>query len=334
MAGTRDSNDAHSDEFQRIAQYFAPLTSGPENTGEAFGLRDDAALLDVPADQQLVLTKDMMAAGVHFFADDAPDLIARKLLRVNLSDLAGMGAVPVGYLLGLGVTPDIDDAWVAAFAEGLAADQQTFGVTLLGGDSIASPTDITLSLTALGQVAKGQALTRSGAQAGDVVYVSGTIGDAALGLLAVQGHLPDADDFLKQRYWLPQPRAALGPVLCGVAHAAMDISDGLLADLGHMAAASDVAIHLEQDAIPLSAAAQSALQADGGLWQTILTGGDDYELAFAAPPGAAVALENLAAQIDIPLTRIGHVAEGAGVQICDSDGRAPDFAQTGYRHFP
>jgi thiamine-monophosphate kinase len=322
------------DEFDIIAKYFAPLSRGSTAFGgESFGLTDDAALLDVPAGQQLVMTKDMLVAGVHFFADDAPDIIARKLLRVNLSDLAAMGAVPLGYLLGFGIIRDTDEAWIKGFTAGLARDQQAFNITLLGGDSVAAPHDMTFSLTAFGTVPSGQALTRSGAQAGDTLYVTGTIGDAALGLAALQGELEEAGAELIGRYHLPQPRLAIGARVRGVAHAALDVSDGLLADLGHMAQASGLAMHIEASRVPLSAAARGAVEKDARWLETAITGGDDYELVFAAPPEAEADIKNIASETGGNITPIGYCAKGEGVEITGPDGRALDFAQTGYNHF-
>ena len=326
--------DSQHDEFDIIAKYFAPLSSGSSSFGgESFGLTDDAALLEVPLGHQLVLTKDMLVAGVHFFADDAPDLIARKLLRVNLSDLAAMGAVPLGYMLGFGITRDTSEAWIKGFTDGLARDQQTFNITLLGGDSVAAPHDLTFSLTAFGTVPSGQALTRSGAQAGDTLYVTGTIGDAALGLAALQGELLEAGAELIGRYHLPQPRLAVGARLRGVAHAALDVSDGLLADLGHLGAAAGLAIHIDARQIPLSAAARAAVDKDERWFETAIAGGDDYELVFAAPPGVEEEVIRIASETGGIITPIGYCAKGEGVEITGPKGQVLNFAQTGYNHF-
>jgi thiamine-monophosphate kinase len=318
------------DEFNIIAKYFAPLSSG---FGESFGLTDDAALIDVPPGQQLVLTKDMLVAGVHFFADDAPDLIARKLLRVNISDLAGMGATPVAYMLGFGVPRDIDESWIKGFAEGLAQDQQEFSMTLMGGDSIATPHDLTLSLTAFGLVPAGKALTRSGARPGDTLYCTGTIGDGALGLAALKGDLADPDGFLANRYLVPQPRSATGPLLQGIAHAAMDVSDGLMGDLSHIAKASGVSIRVERDSIPLSAAARDVLLQDGQYWDAIIGGGDDYELVFSAAPESAANITQIMQETGVTISRIGYCAVGEGVELLGPDGQVLPIGQAGYNHF-
>ena len=219
-------------EFDLIARYFAPLAAGEAG---AFGLTDDAAVLTPSPGWATVTTADAMVAGVHFLPEDPPDLIARKLLRVNLSDLAAMGARPRAYLLTTAFPAAIDDAWLAAFTEGLAADQAEFGIHLLGGDTVSTPGPLTLSLMALGEARDGAVLRRSGAKPGDTVYVTGTIGDAALGLDSLRGHLsglgPRQAEYLAGRYRLPQPRMACGPRLLGLAHAALDVSDGLVGDL-------------------------------------------------------------------------------------------------------
>lgn len=320
-------------EFQRIAELFAPLT---EHRPEAFGLTDDAALLPpLTAGEQWVVTKDAMAEHIHFIGDESPALIAKKLLRTNLSDLAAMGATPRHYLLAVMLPPTIDDDWLAAFAAGLAEDQQRFGVSLLGGDSIAVASDkLSFSLTALGAI-KGTPLLRSGAQIGDVVCVSGSIGDAALGLADLQGRLDvrlsDTDKaFIRARYQLPEPRIALGKTLLGIAHAAMDMSDGLLADAAHMAAASNVAIELDADAIPLSKAGQSCWKAGRACQEIITGGGDDYELLFTLTEEKWALLQQCSS--NVVCTVVGRVKAGHGVTIRDASGHPIDFQQQGWQH--
>jgi thiamine-monophosphate kinase len=318
------------DEFGIIAKYFAPLTG---SVGETFSLTDDAALLDVPPGRQLVMTKDMLVAGVHFFVDDAPDLIARKLLRVNVSDLAAMGATPLGYLLGFGPTIGCDAAWIERFASGLAVDQQEFGMSLLGGDSVVVPHDMTFSITAFGLVPQGRCLTRSGAQAGDAIYITGTIGDGAVGLAAVQNKIADIDGYLARRYYLPEPRVSVGEQLHDVAHAALDVSDGLVADLQHMAVASGVLIGVTAADIPLSGAVRQLLEDDKVSMETIVTGGDDYELVFAAPPGLEQFIAQICKETGVDINCIGYCADGEGVEFVRPDGQVMDFARTGYNHF-
>ena len=316
-------------EFEFIAARLRPLAAG---TAGALDLQDDAALLDPPAGMTLVLTKDAMVAGVHFLTDDPPGAIAKKLLRVNLSDLAAMGASPVGYLLALARARETPETWLAGFCQGLAEDQAAFGIGLLGGDTVSTPGPLTLSLTAIGQLPKGQALRRSGARAGDDLYVSGTLGDGALGLRVLQGKLdppPAARDFLIGRYRLPQPRLALGQALRGLAHAALDVSDGLLADLGHILEASDVGAELWADQLPLSAAARDL----PGARDAALAGGDDYELLFTAPPERCDDVSALARRLDLPLTRIGQLKAEAGLRVLDAAGREIHSERTGWQHF-
>jgi thiamine-monophosphate kinase len=322
----------HLDEFERIARFFAPL-AGPG----ALGLLDDVALIDGPPGQQLVLTTDAIIAGIDYLPDDPPDLVARKLLRVNLSDLAAKGATPLGYLLTTVLPQSCDETWLAGFTSGLAQDQEEFAIALLGGDSSASTGPATLSLTALGTVAAGQAILRRGAEPGDLVYVSGTIGDSALGLRALRGTLaglaPGERDFLADRYHLPRPRLALGRQLVGIAHAMLDVSDGLVGDLNHLCVVSGVAAVLEAELVPLSSVARAALAQDKTLLSLVLGGGDDYELVFAAPPGAEKALAALAVSLALPITPIGRISAGSGVQVVDGTGRRIELGISGYRHF-
>lgn len=323
-------------EFDLIARYFAPLSAGMPG---ALGLQDDACTYAPPPGHELVLTVDALVAGIHFLTDDPADLVARKLLRVNLSDLAAKGAKPVGYLMTTAFTPETDEAWVAAFAKGLAADQQEFGVGLLGGDTIATPGPLSLSLTAVGTVPTGRALRRNGAKAGDVVLVSGTIGDGALGLKVLRHEFlelsGDERKFLADRYHLPQPRVALGQALMasGLVHAMMDVSDGLVGDLAHIAEASGMAATLRAADVPLSSAAAEILAEATDLLPLILTGGDDYELLLTAAPNDVPALLGLAAEIGTPLSVIGGIISGAGVHVVDRDGADMAMAAGGYRHF-
>ncbi len=320
------------DEFELIRRYFAPLAAGVPG---AVDLRDDAATLAVPADTELIVTTDAVVAGVHFLPDDPAELVAKKALRVNLSDLAAKGGRPTVYFMTLALSPSIDEAWVAAFARGLAEDQREYGVALAGGDTTATPGPLTITVVALGEIARGRALRRGGARAGDDVYVSGTIGDAALGLAAVKGELRAIDApsraFLADRYRLPRPRMTLGPRLLGLAHAALDVSDGLIGDLRHLAEASGVSADIDAALVPLSAAARNVLAAEPARMADVLTGGDDYEILFSAPSAASSALAALAREADVPLTRIGHLTAGRGVSVRGADGVA--MGRGGYRHF-
>ena len=315
-------------EFEFIARRLRPLATAPG----ALDLIDDAALLDPTPDKQLVLAKDAMVAGVHFLEGDPPGQIAKKLLRVNLSDLAAMGAAPLGYLLALARSREIADDWLAEFCAGLAADNAAFGIGLLGGDTVSTPGPLTLSLTAVGEVPKGAALLRSGARAGDDIWVSGTLGDAALGLKVLQGELEvavDARAALIAHYRLPQPRLALGQALRGVAGAAIDISDGLVADLGHILEASGVGAELRADQLPLSAAARDL----PGARDAALAGGDDYELLFTASPARRAEISALARRLGLPLTCIGQIRAGSDLSILDAAGQEIKVAKRGWQHF-
>ncbi len=323
-----------SGEFERIARYFAPLAA---DVPGALGLRDDCAFLELPEGQELVAKTDAVVEGVHFLPDDPPGLIARKVLRVNLSDLASKGAVPRWYMLTAAFRADHDDPWIAAFARGLAKDQAEFGVQLVGGDTVATPGPAMFSVTALGVVRATWGLRRGGAHAGDDLYVTGTIGDGALGLLARRGELaglkPRQRDHLIDRYRLPRPRVTLGHHLLGVATAALDVSDGLVADLGHLCETSRLAGVIEEERVPLSPAARAAMEMKPALIERVLTGGDDYEILFTAPASATKVLEHLAKDSRTPITRIGRVAAGKGVRVVDAAGKHRVLARGGWTHF-
>ncbi len=287
--------------------------------------------------QRLVVTADAIVAGVHYLPEDPPELIAKKLLRVNLSDLAAMGARPLHYLLTTALPAELGPEWIAEFARGLADDQRRFGVALLGGNSVATMGPAVLSLTAIGEVAAGGEIRRGGARAGDVIWVSGTIGDAYLGLGVLGGSYRELAAehraALTARFRLPEPRVALGPALCGVAHAMIDVSDGLLADLGHICETSHVAGSVEQAALPLSAAARAAAALDPSIIARLASGGDDYELLFTAPAEAAAQIRALSARQGLALSAIGRIEPGEGVRLVDAAGRAVAVEAAGYRHF-
>ena len=320
------------DEFQRIRRFYAPLAGSG-----GMGLLDDAALVDCRSGRQLVVTADAIVEGVHYLPDDPPDLVARKLLRVNLSDLAAMGARPLHYLLTTALPAAVGENWIAEFARGLEEDQRRFGVDLLGGDSVATPGPASFSLTAIGEVAAGMEVRRSGAQPGDLVWVSGTIGDSFLGLGARGGafrELPTehrAD--LIARFQVPEPRVELGQRLAGTAHAMIDVSDGLLADLGHICETSHVGAVVEPGRLPLSPAARLVLAAQPDIRLRLATGGDDYELLFSAANDAAEAIAALPAKLGVPITMIGRIDAGAGVRVIDEAGQTITVEAAGYRHF-
>ncbi len=311
-------------EFALIARHFRPL-AGPGS----LDLQDDAAVLDPPPGRELVLTADAMIAGVHFLPGDPPDLVARKLLRVNLSDLAAKGATPLAYLMTVSAPRDTPDAWFAGFAAGLAQDQREYGIALLGGDTTSTSGPIALSLTAIGHNARGQTVHRAGASPGDGVWVTGTIGDGALGLAVARGRLADPSGHLLSRYRLPQPR--LGLAIAGVASAGMDVSDGLVQDLGHICRASNLGAELEAELVPLSEPARAA----GPEWlNPCLTGGDDYELLLAVPPSHQAALRKAADAAGVPVTRIGWFRAGSPtVTLRGKDGAALPLTIGGWSHF-
>ncbi len=333
-------NDKKPDEFEIIARYFAPLAAAEPG---ALSLGDDAALLQPPPGRQLVVTTDSLSAGVHFPTDEAAPDIAARLIGVNLSDLAAMGAEPWAYTLSLALPEDGD--WNAgffeAFAEGLGRQQEIHSFHLVGGDTVATKGPLTLTLTAIGTVADGQALRRNGAAAGDHVYVSGTIGDAALGLKVLTGELTglpsNLEAYLLDRYHRPQPRVGLGGRLFGIASAAIDISDGLVADLGHLARASGGGASITLDRVPFSAAALAAIALDPALVEAAITGGDDYELLFTGPAPHVARIEDLSKEMDLALTRIGNIVGNGDnanpVRVVDEAGGEVSIKNGGYRHF-
>jgi len=318
MSGRRNNGD---DEFGEIARLFRPLTGGAPG---AFDLLDDAAIVPQRAGCDLVVTKDAIVEGVHFPAGEAPDLVARKLVRVNLSDLAAKTAEPFGCFLAVAWPARFGEPERAAFARGLGDDLQAFGVALLGGDTVSTPGPFTASLTAMGWVPSGGMVRRAGARAGDILAVSGTIGDGALGLAALRGEVEDVDGWFASRYRLPTPRLEHRDVLRAQARAAADVSDGLVADAGHIARASCLRVMLDLERIPLAPAARRWLHAqtdrDAALLR-LATGGDDYEIVCAfgasAPDG---------------FTAIGGFSAGAGVEA-RIDGRPVAVARGGWRHF-
>ena len=319
-------------EFGRIRRFFAPL-AGPGG----LHLRDDAALLACDQGKQLVVTVDAIVAGVHYLPGDPPGLVARKLLRVNLSDLAAMGARPRHYLLTTALPATIGDDWVEAFAAGLGEDQRRYGIDLLGGDSVATDGPAVLSLTAIGEIDTGAEVRRTGARPGDQVWVSGTIGDAFLGLRILRGDYPqlaaEHRAALIRCFQLPEPRVELGRRLAGIVHAMLDVSDGLVADLGHICETSNVAARVEVEALPLSPAAKEIVDQRMDSRVSLATGGDDYELLFTAPASATKAIEELSSVLGLPITMIGLIERGKGVRLVDSEGRAIPVDHAGYHHF-
>ncbi len=321
-------------EFELIERYFRPLAGDPG----ALALTDDAAVYRQRPGEDLVVTTDMIAADVHFFADDAPASVARKALRVNLSDLAAKGATPFGYLLSLALPADWTEDWLAGFARGLKADQERYGITLIGGDTIRAAGGLTISVTALGRIPKGRMVTRGGARPGDAVYVSGTIGDAALGLAVRLGRIAVGEGrgakHLIDRYLHPEPRMALAPILRRFASSAMDVSDGLVGDLGHICDVSGVGAEIEAALVPLSPPARRLAMGDPGLMRTIVTGGDDYEILATVSPSAAPRFAAAAREAGVPVARIGRIVVGKGPpSVLDAGGRPIRLDGAGHTHF-
>ena len=357
---------AESAEDRLIARYFKPLATHPG----AFGLMDDAAVIVPPAGCDLVLKTDGVIGGVHFFPDDPPDTVAKKALRMNLSDLAAKGAKPLGFLLALALPKAIGDAWLAPFARGLGEDAERFGCPLLGGDTDRTPGPISISIAAFGAVPHGKMVRRAGASPGDRVVVTGTIGDAALGLLLRRdpaqhwGLDRHQQDYLKARYLVPEPRNAIAEFLGAYASAAMDVSDGLAGDLAKLCRVSGVAAEIEIARVPLSDAARAALASEASgqrgqskvrapdtrpepgssaraalanepaLIETIVTGGDDYEVLACVPPGKVEALRRQASAAGVAVTEIGTVAAGQGeARFLDRNGKPLALAHPSFSHF-
>jgi thiamine-monophosphate kinase len=326
-----------SGEDNLIERFFRPLVRDPG----AFDLRDDAAAITPPAGMDLVLTTDAVIEGVHFFPGDPAEAIAKKALRANLSDLAAKGAEPRGFLLTLAMPKSIDEEWIAAFADGLAGDIETYNCPLLGGDTDSTPGLLSISITAFGTVPQGKIVRRAGAKAADAIVVSGSIGDAALGLalrrdkeLSKRAKLSTAEEaHLLERYLGRQPRTALATALRAHAHAAMDISDGLAGDLAKLAAVSGVSAKIEAARLPLSPAARKLLDHDPKLIETICTGGDDYEILAAVPREGLSAFQKQAKESGIQLTEIGVIGSGEGVEIKGRDGQPLRFKRPSFSHF-
>jgi thiamine-monophosphate kinase len=323
-------------EFELIARHFAPM-AGPG----ALGLVDDAGLLRPARGYEIVVTTDALVAGVHFFPDDPPASIARKSLAVNLSDLAAKGAKPEGFVLSLVLPKGWTDVWLSDFAKGLAAISQAGACPLIGGDTVSTSGPLTLSITAFGSVPAGRMVPRSGAKPGDVVLVSGTIGDGALGLKV---HGPDKPAWvaalgetdrthLADRYLHPRPRLALAAALQAHASAAMDISDGLVGDLAKLAAASKASAEIDLDAVPLSGAARAAIMADPALAELAWTGGDDYEILCTASQGEYSALIAAADAAGVLLATIGRITAGGGAVQYRLNGEPRHFGRGSFSHF-
>lgn len=328
-----------SPEQALIQDIFAPLTRAGDG---AAGLRDDACWLAPDAASGLVVTKDMIVAGVHFMADDSPDVIARKALRVNFSDLAAKGATPTGYLVGLAVRDTGDRAWFEQFASGLERDQEEYNCVLLGGDTVSTPGPVTVSITAFGVIAGRHMVRRGGGRAGDIIYISGSIGDAALGLvLRRDGDAPwagqltiDQREFLLDRYAVPQPRVGLASAVAGFANASMDVSDGFTGDLSALCWASGLGAEVMTGDIPLSPAARCVFEEDADMLEPMLGGGDDYEVIACVEASKANAFETVAADGGVVVRRVGRLTDAhRDLRFFGPKGVPVNIAPSSYSHF-
>jgi thiamine-monophosphate kinase len=324
-----------SAEDRLIARFFAPLATHPG----ALGLSDDAAFITPPPGCDLVLKTDAIIGGVHFFPDDAAHTVASKALRVNLSDLAAKGARPLGFLLSLALPRDIGDDWLADFANGLRGDAVLFACPLFGGDTDRTPGPITISIAMFGSVPEGSMVRRAGAKPGDLVFVSGTIGDAALGVMLRNGSAKDwklaepQRQHLVSRYLLPQPRNALAEAVRSHASAAMDVSDGLAGDFTKLCRASGVAADIDVQRVPLSDAAEAVVAIEPAAIETALTGGDDYEIVCTVPAAKAAGFRAAAQATNVPVTEIGQIAAGEGARFLGPDGKPLAFKHASFSHF-
>ncbi|HTM72018.1 MAG TPA: thiamine-phosphate kinase [Pseudolabrys sp.] len=327
--------DDISAEDRLIARFFGPIATDPG----ALGLSDDAAFIKPPPGCDLVLKTDAIVGGVHFFQEDSAQAVASKALRVNLSDLAAKGARPLGFLLSLAIPTDIKEDWLGGFAEGLRGDAVLFGCPLFGGDTDRTPGPVTVSIAMFGSVPEGTMVRRTGAKAGDCVFVTGTIGDAALGVALRGGKaktwkLNDAQrQHLMSRYLLPQPRNVLAEAIRNHASAAMDISDGLVGDFGKLCRTSGVAADISIASVPVSDAAKTVIAGDAAALELVLTGGDDYEVICTVPNKRVESFRAAAKAVGVPVTELGVIKTGEGARFIDSSGKPLVFKRASFSHF-
>ena len=329
-SNTASSVDMATSEFELIRHYFTQL--GKQREWLSVGIGDDAAVMTPPAGQQLLISIDTLNAGIHFPATCAADDVGYKALAVNLSDIAAMGGEPQWFTLALSL-PSADESWLSLFCQGLAELVEQYQLCLVGGDTTRGPLSITIQIA--GSIPPGQALTRAGAQVGDDIYVTGTLGDAAAGLMSGKNelHATDADRrFFLHRLNRPVPRVAMGMGLRGLAHACIDISDGLAADLGHILQASEVGAELHMAMLPVSDSLQAQKLTDARLQELLLFGGDDYELCFTASPEQRAAIRQLAQADGVRISQIGTVIAQPGLFALDNEQRAR-LPVKGFDHF-
>jgi len=331
--GETMTRDDMSAEDRLIARFFKPLATHPG----ALGLSDDAAFLTPPPGCDLVLKTDAIVGGVHFFQDDVAHTIASKALRVNLSDLAAKGARPLGFLVSLAIPKDVGEDWLAGFAEGLRGDAVLFGCPLFGGDTDRTPGPITVSIAMFGSVPEGTMVRRAGASSGDRVFVSGTIGDAALGMMVRGGKIEKLSEphrkHLLSRYLLPQPRNALAEAVRTHATAAMDVSDGFVGDFTKLCRVSEVGADIEVSRIPVSDAAKAVIASDSGMLDTAITGGDDYEIVCTVPAAKTDSFRAAAKAAQVAVTDVGEIKAGKDARFLGADGRTLNFKRMSFSHF-
>ena len=320
-------------EFEIIQEYFAPLAKNEFS----LGLADDVAKYLVNAGEELVFTKDVCVEGVHFFPEDSPDTISRKALRVNLSDLAAKGAQPIGYMIGLGLPENWDRDWLSRFSRGLHQDQELFSISLFGGDTVRSSNTLFIAITAIGRIKTGTLCKRSTANVGDLVYVTGTIGDSYLGLVIRKNQIVITSEsditYFTNRYLMPEPRMNAISLIQHFANASLDISDGLVADLNHLCVASGVGAEVNIDVVPISSSAQNLIDNSLVNIEKLITGGDDYELLFTVAESEAKRLEKAAEYDKLQITNIGRITDSNEVCILNSEGAKLAILNKGFQHF-
>ncbi|HME29048.1 MAG TPA: thiamine-phosphate kinase [Pseudolabrys sp.] len=327
------THDNMSAEDRLIARFFQPLATHPG----ALGLSDDAAFLSPPPGCDLVLKTDAIVGGVHFFPEDVAHTVASKALRVNLSDLAAKGARPLGFLLSLALPKETGNDWLEKFVQGLRCDSVLFGCPLFGGDTDRTPGPITISIAIFGSVPEGTMVRRGGARPGDRVFVSGTVGDAALGVILRKGKQWKLTEPQRQhlisRYLLPQPRNALAEAVRTHASAAIDVSDGLVGDCSKLCCASGVAADIDVGRIPFSEAAKAVISLGSTVLESALTGGDDYEIVCTVPEAKSASFQAAAKTANVAVTEIGEIKTGEGARFLAANGEALKFKRASFSHF-
>ena len=321
-------------EFELVKRHLEPLVLDRE---AAASLKDDCAVFGISSGHEVAISVDTLIADIHFFKNDPPKQIAQKVLRVNLSDLASSGAEPKFYFLAMSLPSTIGMDWIEQFCLGLGADQTKFGISLLGGDTTSTPGPLSLTVTVIGEVPKGKAIRRGGAIEDEDVYLTGVIGDAALALSLIKTKGLDSVSknfpVLLERYRLPQPRTVLAPDLRQIASACIDISDGLAADLEHICKTSGIAADIKISLLPISDAARVLIKEDKKKWETIISGGDDFELLFTAQPKFSSVIKRLSKEKNIQINCIGKTKKGSGVRFFDSKGKLFAVKKRGWQHF-